>query len=207
MEISITRALSELKLLDKRINTAIQSSEFAGMAVGKKPVQGYFSDEDFNTRVQANWDSVNALIARRDAIKSAITLSNATQEVVVNGVTMTVAKAIDMKNSIGYKKLLLQKMKNDYTTVLVAVSRKNQDVDNKLEQQLAVLYGRDAKVTDTEREMVTKPYREEHEAKFHDPIKLRDKIEALESEIVGFESEVDFVLSESNTITKIVVPD
>jgi hypothetical protein len=205
MEYSITRSLAELKLLDKRIHNAIQVSEFGGMAVGKKPVQGYADNATFETKVQSNWDSVNDLIKRRNAIKSAIVLSNAKTLVNIAGVEMTVAEAIERKSSIVYDKALLNKLRNDYNIINNAVLRKNMEVEQKLEQQLAVLYGKDAKVSESERDMVTKPYREDHEAKIIDPIQLKDKIESLTEYIDSFESECDFILSESNTVTKIEV--
>lgn len=207
MEMSITRGLAELKLLNDRINKSIQSSEFAGMAIGKKPVQGYADQADFEKKVQSNHDSVNALIARRNAIKSAIVVSNATTNVTIAGNTMTVAEAIERKTSISYDRLLLNKMQRDYTIIMDAVTRKNLDVETKLDKQLETLYGRDAKISQEQIEMVTRPYKEENEAKFVDPLKLKEKIDKLSEEIDSFLNEVDFILSESNTVTKIVIPD
>ena len=40
-----------------------------------------------------------------------------------------------------------------------------------------------------------------------DPLKLLKSIETLEQEIMEFESNVDFVLSESNSITSIEIED
>lgn len=205
MEISITRALAELKLLDKRINSAIQGSEFAGMAIGKKPVQGYSDIATFEEKVVGNWDSVNSLIKRRNEMKSKIVLSNASTIVTIGGFEMTVAEAIERKASISYEQTLLNKLRNDHNIVMNAVLRKNMEVDQKLEAQLTVLYGKDKKVSVEDVDMVTKPYREEHEGKFVDPIQLKDKIEKLTKSIEDFLTEVDFVLSESNTVTKIEV--
>jgi hypothetical protein len=207
MEMSITRGLAELKLLNDRIYKAIQSSEFAGMAIGKKPVMGFADNAEFEQKVKGNYDSVQALIKRRNAIKSAIVVSNATTNVVITGKEMTVAEAIERKTSIAYEKQLLQKLQRDYTVVMDAITRKNLDVETKLDKQLEILFGRDAKISQEQIDTVTKPYKEENEAKFIDPLKLKEKIDQLSEEIDGFLSEVDFILSESNTTTKIEIED
>lgn len=207
MQISITRALSELKLLDKRINRAINESTFAGFVVGKKVMTGFQNVEEIEKRAKADYQSVNDLISRRNTIKSAIVVSNATTTVEIGGKAMTVAEAIERKTSIQYDYQLLNRMKQAYTKYVNHVENVNEEVKQRLDRHLETLYGKEGKVKAGENAELIKPFLEENEAKFIDPIKLKDKIEQLESDIEEFETEVDHILSESNTINKITIED
>lgn len=207
MEISITRGLAEIKLLEKRIQKEIAQSVFIGYAVGKKSVKGYDSIPEFEAKVKGSYQSVNDLIKRRDAIKSSIVKSNAMTEVTINGQTMTVAEAIERKTSIVFEKELLNKMVNELTNVNYQVQRRNDEVQEKLHDLLQTNFGKDSKAKSDEVDSITKPYLENNEAKVIDPLKLQSIIEELSNKLDAFESEVDFVLSESNTITKISIAD
>ena len=96
---SIHQALSELKLLDNRIERAISSGRFIGTKklVESKVSQTRTSVKEFNERAKADLDSVRALIERRSAIKSKIVASNATTKVIIGGTEYTVAEAIERK--------------------------------------------------------------------------------------------------------------
>lgn len=205
MEMTITRGLAELKLLDKRINRTVNESVLAGFTVGKKVMNGFTNVEEIEKRAKSDYQSIQDLIKRRNEIKSAIVVSNATTEVEIAGQKMTVAEAIERKTSIDYDKQLLAKLKQTYANIVNHVDRVNDDVKNRLDKQLEILYGKDGKNKASENEELTKVFKEDNEAKFIDPINLRDKIENLTAEIEDFESEVDFILSESNTITRIAV--
>ncbi|MCP4369761.1 MAG: hypothetical protein GY797_16855, partial [Deltaproteobacteria bacterium] len=114
MEMTISRALAELKLLDKRIRGTIEKGTFAGLAQGKKSITGYETNDEFIKTAKSSIQSAQDLIKRRQAIKSAIVNSNAKTEVTIADKKMSVAEAIERKSSIEYEKLLLQKLKTKY---------------------------------------------------------------------------------------------
>jgi hypothetical protein len=205
MEMSITRGLAELKLLDKRIEKAIYSTNYAGACVGKKPISSYASNEQFENEVKSAYQSVQDLIQRRQTIKSAIVDSNAKTVVKIGETEMTVAEAIERKSSIEYDKKLLGKLKSDYNNTLVQIERHNENVNNKLDKHLETIFGKDGKDKTAEMKAVSEAFKAENEAKLVDPLKIKEVIDKLEYEIDEFETEVDFVLSESNTITKITI--
>lgn len=207
MEITITRGLAELKLLDKRIQRAITEATLGGYLIGKKAMTGYQNAEEIEKRSVSDYQSINDLIKRRNIIKSAIVVSNATTIVEISGDKMTVAEAIERKSSIDYDKLLLNKLKQTYVNLVNYVDRVNQDVKERLDKHLEILYGKDGKIKATENEDLTKTFKEENEAKLIDALNLKDKIAKLETKIEDFESEVDFILSESNTIVKITIQE
>lgn len=207
MEMSITRGLSELKLLDKRIQKGINETTFITSAIGPKPVSGYTSTELYVETTERNYQSTIDLIKRRQKIKSLIVESNAKTMVTISGKGMTVAEAIERKTSIQYEKSLLEKMRRDYNHAVTQVESKNEEVQLRLEKLLEANFGKDSKVKDTEMEAISKPFKEQNEAKLVDPLKLKEKMDTLSKEIDEFECEVDFILSESNTITKINLVD
>lgn len=206
-KISITEALNELKLYDSKITKAINSAKFCGAAKKSSSKIGAITKEDFNERTKASYQSITDLISNRNTLKSAIVKSNATTEVIINNKTMTVAEAIERKNSIAYDEMLLSTMVAQYNATNLTVERENKRVDNKVDELLATLIGKDGdkKIDKATQEAVEIPYREKNEFELLDIIGLYNKITALESEIDGFKSEVDTKLSISNSITYIEV--
>lgn len=207
MKMSVTRALAELKLLDKRIHTVMNSAKFVDFSIGEKAVNGYASNKEYEDKVKSAYQSVKDLIKRRNDIKSAVVLSNAMTKVKIAAKEYTVAEAIERKTSIQYEEQLMQKMKNEYTKVTNSINRKNEEVKEELNRKLDALYGREAKTKVDENNELVKSYRHDNEAKMIDPLHIRSAYEKLEQDIDEFLSEVDFVLSTSNTLTEIEVPE
>ena len=208
MEMTITRGLAELKLLDSRIATTIGQAQFIDSkkksATKVTPTQ---TVEEFSEKAKSVYVSVEKLIANRKLIKSAIVASNANTTVEISGVTMTVADAIERKESVKYEQMFLNQMINNYNQAIAKTNRENEKVQAKLDELLVASFGKDGKgKTDaTEIEMISKPFLAQNEFEIVDVLKIKDKIDKLQFDIQGFVSEVDYVLSESNSITKISV--
>ncbi len=207
MQMSVTRGLAELKLLADRIEKTIEQSKYVALKNGDKPVNGYKNDDEFKGNAKSNYDSVMALIKRRQAIKSAIVQSNATTNVVIGGVTMTVAEAIERKGSISLEKQLLEELSDQYNSVLLAVQRENVKVQERLDKLVESSFGQNTKVRDDQYESIAKPFLEKNEASVVDPLDAKSIIAKLSASIAEFEAEVDFTLSTSNAITMITIPD
>lgn len=207
MKLTVAKALNELKLLDSRISRKINESILAGFTVGKKVMTGFNSVEEIEQRAKSDFQSVNDLIERRNKIKSAVVVSNATTSVEISGKIYTVAEAIELKTSIEYKKHLLNRMKNTYAQYVNHVDNTNQAVKNQLDRHLETLFGKEGKTKVSESDDIVKSYMEQNEAKFIDPINLKTAIEKLTNEIEEFESNVDYELNRSNVITEIEIED
>lgn len=209
MEMSITRALAELKLLDKRIRKSIGNSVFADMSQGKRPVTGYENNEQFVKSSKSHIQSAKDMIGRRQAIKSAIVRSNAETEIRIGDRKMTVAEAIERKTSVEYEKRLLKKLRNDYFTAKETVENKNAEVRQRLDALLESHFGKDTsqKVSESDVNTISKPYLEQNEWHLVCPPKTETLIRELEDEVHNFEFEINYILSESNTVTKIVIDD
>lgn len=206
-KISITEALNELKLYDSKINKAISSANFVGAAKKSSDKIGSILKNNYKSKAKASYQSITDLIANRNALKSAIVKSNATTEVVVNGKTMTVAEAIERKSSIDYENTLLETMQAQYKSATNTVDKENKRVDNKVDELLATLIGKDTdkKISAEDQEAIEKPYRAKNEFELVDELDIYDKILALQADIDGFLHEVDTRLTLANATTFIEI--
>ena len=209
-KISITRALTEIKHLSDIINRSTNQA-FVGIAKGKDSKKVSIdspttSVTDVETRLKGNLQSVLDLITRRDTLKRAVVLSNARTVVTINGKTMTVAEAIEQKASIAFKQNLLQSMRNQFVASRNKVDAANQKLLAEIDVAVQAAYANEkGKVDEEQYKAVATPRLNQSELSLIDPNKIEEKIAALETELNGFITEVDFVLSESNARTEIEV--
>jgi hypothetical protein len=198
---SITQALAELKLLDKRIQKALDHVEWAGVKTKSNPLD----TEKFARTARAEFQSFTDLVKRYDTIKRAVVLSNATTRVRVGTWEGTVAEAIEYKRSIFYKRCLLDAMKNQLLTVKGLFKEQQEAVDARLEKLLHSELGKDVKTSPETITALTNSFRENNKVELVDPLDLSVKALALEEDIEEFETNVDWVLSETNGKTLIEV--
>lgn len=207
MKISITRALAELKLLDERIQKEIRNGIFIDMRQKKFDKTTYTkkSIDEFEKDSKADYQSVNDLIARRNKIKSLVLNSNSNTKVKIGNLEMTVVEAIDMKTAIRYKETLLARLRGIRDQIHREIESNNIRMETALQQMLQQSYGSNQKVTEEQANGIRKPYVEANQIHIVDSIGIENEIKKLDSEIDSFKSEVDFVLSESNSRTEIEV--
>ena len=205
--ISITEALNELKLYDSKINKAIANAKLVSATKKSSDKVGVFGRDEFTERAKSSYQSVTDLIANRNALKSAIVKSNAVTEVTINEKVMTVAEAIERKNSIDYDVSLLNEMKRQYVTATDTVNKENKKVDNKVDELIATLVGKDSdkKLDKDAIEAVESPYRQKNEFELVDPIGIFDEMLKLEADIDGFRANCDITLAVANATTFIEV--
>lgn len=203
-KMSIHRALAELKTLDSRINGAISEAVFVTPNKASNKKIGGVDIEQHRRNIVGSYDKVVALVNRRNAIKTAIVMSNASTVVNVAGKAYTVAEAIERKNSIGYDQNLLQKMRIAYTQCVAKITQENELLDKKFEVFLSSLGGKD-QMKSEEVEAQRKLYYANNEWNLIDPLTLKEKIDKLSADVDDFYIEVDSVLSESNAVTFIEV--
>lgn len=200
-QMSITQALAELKLLDKRISKHIDNITWAEVSTVSKPVDA----EKLKTKAQAEFQSYMDLVKRRDSIKRAIVLSNASTRVKIATWEGTVAEAIEHKKSIQYKQNLLEVMKAQLLKAKNDFESQKNAVDMRLERLLQSELGKDVKTNPETITALSTSFRGNNKVELIDPLDLGAKISALESEVDSFETNVDWVLSEANGRTMISV--
>ena len=205
MDISITKALRELKTLDARILKKISETTFAASKKPKETIRGFKTINEFENEAKESLQSIKDLISRRKQIKKAIVESNAKTIVEVSGVKMTVADAIERKNFIEIEKSLLFKMNNDYGQSQVRVEENNELAQDRLDTQLNNMISKDGKTDLTAVEGYKKLFWESEETKLIDPINVKELTTKMAIDIDTFEDDVDVALSEINARTLITV--
>lgn len=205
-KMNVHKALCELKILDSRI--AKEVANFAPCGVTKAVAQrcGSVPVPDFIEDVRSKYDSINALISRRNAIKRAVTLSNAVAKVVIDGVEYTVAEAIEMKNH-GLENLnyLRHKIESCYADATYSIARGNNELDHKADEYIKSVAGGDKKVMPEEIQKMRDNYVEPQTLQLVDPLNSQKLISELSNEIDKFKAEVDSALSVSNAMTEIEI--
>lgn len=204
-EITITRALAELKLLDSRINKKTSETDFAYMVSKKNKFNTNFDILQINAK--SSFQSIMDLIKRRQILKSAIILSNSNTKVKLNGEEMTVAEVIECKQLVSLYKNLLTKLKQNRETVKTQIEKHNQQMELDLQKLLELNFGKssNSKTNTDDVENISKPFREQNKYEMLDCINIDSKIKEIEELVNKYETESNFVLSESNALTKIKV--
>ncbi len=201
--LSIARALVELKTLDSRINKLITNSNYIICKTKNKNYQ--LTEDDFKKQVESEFQSLNDLITRRDKVKNAIVISNSKTEVEVAGRKMTVSQAIEFKNTIQYKRAILETIKRQRQYATVESESHRQKVQQKIDDNIRIVCGKDVKPDATTIQTITESISKSDPIEVFDPMNLDKVIKELETEIEDFSANVDYVLSESNALTQIIV--
>lgn len=206
MAITITEALVKLKMFDKRINDAVSRLD-VGHVLNKSrsAPPNAKSDAEFLQNFDAGLQSVQALIANRNAIKGAIVLSNAQTKVKIGNVEMTVADAIERKTSVKHDKLLLQKLESTHASLnqqyTVALAKLEKDADEYVQKT----FGGVDKANAEEVAKSRQSWLALQQLRLVASDKIPDVVKAMRENIENFESNVDVALSVSNSTTHINV--
>jgi hypothetical protein len=206
--ISLTRALAEVKTLEDRIQKAILTAKFIDVVQGtaETPVDRAFrSKEELAARIQGDFQSIEALAARRAAMKAAITKANVVTLVKVGERTMTIADAVALKQALFLHQLLLDAMKQSQLQGTRQVEVLAKQLDEKIERLVQNSFQNVSKVSEEQFQSVKKPQAEAFEPKLLDPLRLNDKIRALESQLEDIQLNLDFALSEVNARTDVEI--
>lgn len=203
---TVHEALSELKRMDGRIQDAINDATFVATKThSSKQVNGK-DVEKFKDNARASYDKVNDLINRRNALKRAITLSNARTTLEINGKQYTVAEAIDMK-SCG---CLFTQLLIDTMTAQLNRANKNLDYNESKEFQkaaddyLVAMFGpKEAKIASDEIRKAREDFIAMKSIDIVDPLNISEKIQKLTDDVTAFISKCDSALSVSNALTTI----
>lgn len=202
---TIHRALAELKLIDARIEKAIQQVEPTGVMQKDKLVNGFFQKADFEKDVLAKYQSVTDLIERKNKIKSAIVAANGKTMVKVAGKEMTISDAITYKTVINVKQMLVDSLKNRHSKVKAKFITENEKVYSVALENAKIMIGKQGdervKPTDEDVKAIVEPFVKRNEFHLIDPLKVDELTVKLQEELDNFTAEVDAVLSEINAIT------
>lgn len=208
-KMSLTQALLEIKLIDKKINKKIKQSVFIDLYKKKQKENGtsikHLNIDEFEKEAKSNYDSIIALISRREKIKAELSKANAINIIKIGEKKYSISSAIELKKSILIKKNLVDVMRLQYIDVNNKLTSHNKNLNDQLHEMLLKNLGKETKVDSSEYEAVSKPLLEANELKIIDPLKLKKKYEEIENEIEEFESKVDCMISEANAKIEIEI--
>lgn len=207
-KMTVHRVLAELKTMDSRIENAIEASPYV-LAVKRsaEKING-MTVAELKQKLQSDYQKVSDLMRRRDAMKRALVLSNATTKVEIGGVEYTVAEAIDAKNhAVEMKRNLVNRMAACYQKAQYDINRYSGEAIEKAAEQYVLstinAQPKDAKMSiDSEAmQAVRKAYIENNTWDLIDPLNVVKIMEELRNEINKFTADVDAALSTSNALT------
>jgi len=200
---SITRSLVELKTLDEKITKL--TSEGLFMSFKTKSKNSGITEDEFSRTANESFVSLDRMIRKRDLIKNLILESNLVARVTIAGREMSVAAAIEFKNTIEYKSRLLEVLKRQRKTVLAEQEAHKVRLQAKIDDNIKIICGKekpDASVIETVTDGITKS----DPIEVFDPLNLEVLIRTMEEDVLNFRANVDFALSESNATTQITIP-
>jgi hypothetical protein len=204
-KMTIHRALSELKLIDARIEKAVQAVEPVGLMQNDKPVNGLYPKDAFEADTKAKFQSVTDLIDRKIKIKSSIVSVNGKTNVGVAGKSMTIADAITFKTVVLLKQSLVDALKVKYGKVKGKFLTENEKINAVALENAKIMIGKQGddkvKPTDDDVKAIVEPFVKRNEVHLVDPLGVESLIDKMQTEIDDFTAEVDAVLSEINAVT------
>jgi len=206
-EISLTRALAEVKFVTKRINNADKSKiQLVDISVGGRMSLSE-TGEKLASNAKANLDQFGDLIKLRNALKSAIIKANGTVTVEISGEVMTIAEAIDRKAFAATERAFYVGIMQNILRAYKTFEQTRVKVIGELNQKIESVIGRDTNKNSpdvaSEVDSITKLFLKNNEVKFEDPEDAKTKLESKIESIDAFLNEVDFTLSEINAKTLI----
>lgn len=209
-KMTVHKALAELKTMDDRIMKSIRDNTYV-LAVkhSAEKING-MTVKNFMDKMKSGYQKTTDLIARRDAMKRAVVLSNATTKVKVGDNEYTVAEAIEMKNhGMEFRSALLRQMNSAYVSAQTELNRNSgETLEKKAEKYVLDVINaqpKDSKMSVDSEAMkaLRKTYIENNTYDLVDPLDVAKIMEALDAEINEFNAEVDAALSVSNALTVI----
>ena len=212
-KMTITKALSELKVLGNRITAEIRSATFCNVSKHTMRTLNGKNITDVKAEMQGSYDKIVALINRNNAIKKAVNKANASTIVSIGGEQMTVAEAIYMKQTgIDYMKALLNTMTTQYTNTQSLLQNNNgEKLTRACEAYIVSLYGTNSSNNTISSEMVETinaaraKYIDENTFDLIEGIDTKKAIEDLKNKIDAFEAEVDVAITVANATTEIEI--
>lgn len=206
-EMTIHQALCELKTLDSRIAKATNYRFCIANKHANTKIKGQVID-NYIDEAKATYQQAQDLIKRREAIKKAVVLSNATTKIVVGDEEMTVAEAIEMKqNGIENWERLRSQLQSSFQIACNDCASNNENaLDDRADRYIQSMFGNtDMKNASAEMQKVRADFIAAQTYELVDPLGISEEIRKWTDKIDKFAVNVDSALSVSNALTKITI--
>ena len=206
---TVHEGLAELKILAARIEKELAQNVYVNTAKHSNTKIDGMSITDYTKAMKSSMQKVEDLIKRRNAIKRAITKSNAVTEVTINKdngdvVKMTVAELIEYRNvGIEFVNKFANTLSQQYKACTNTIKKTNDNLTEMADRYVTGLFGNKEGVQNDVIESARNSYIEANTIDLLDPNKVQDRIAELREEYDFFNTKVDAALSTSNAVTVI----
>lgn len=215
MEITIHRALSQLKTTQARIEDKFEKDIYVSSTIGKTNMAEGRPVDVVKREILANFDSMQQLLKNYQTLKLAIIRSNSgiTEEStniktgMVEGMELTVAEAIAIqKYVLPLESQFVRRLENQLNNAKRTIEMTNSQANTEITSVLEALSNKDSKNLDPSQvNTITEAYQQNKFRQLVDPLDLADKIRKLRDKLDALSVGVDAFLSESNAISHINV--
>lgn len=205
-KISLHRALSELKIIEDRINSKIEDFHLIDITKGEDGLIEGKTQKVFNDNARSINQSIDSLIDRKILLKTEINKANANTMLSIGGKSMSILEAIAYKDIIRLKQNKLKYISRQNSKALTNLDNYNEKVDNQALHLAENTVGKDKTPENIETiDSIMKAYKKANTYSLIDPLGIQDLISDLSDEIYNFNINIDAALSEVNAITLIEV--
>lgn len=208
-QITVTRALAQLKRLDHLLSMAYTQAKFSMVHVGVLATDTKLTDgstsytrTEADSLIQGSKDKVQSLYKQKIALKKAINESNSITTVEIDGVTYTVAELLILKSELDLKHHYLQHLRRNLAEARTMVTNTNASVEKEIQVlEKAMVESEDKEGT----QAIIDGIRLKKTASIYKEQDILKEIEEVTNYINKFEVDVDYNLSESNATTVLEV--
>ena len=203
VRMTVHEALCEVKTADKRIDKAIHDAKFLYVNRNSNTKIDGKDIDTVKSEIKSGYQKIRDLIRRTEAIKKAISLSNAQTLVTVSGKEMTVAEAIySLQHGTDSKRQLLESMTREYSNAQASIELRNgSSLEERVDRFISSTFGSKDKANNEEIKLATETFMKQNSYSLIDPLNIVKEVERLEEEISAFEVAVDSALQISNATT------
>lgn len=200
MEMSLHRIIAEIKSAEQKL-AVVSSGDFVFMA----PADNTQEIEEATKMSQSAFDKYNNLLSNLATLKAARNRANATTAVTIAGRKMTIDEALAQKAANAYRLLFLNTMRSQMTNGKTRVEAVQAQIETRIAQQVAAASQGTKKASDAEVEVFRSLAERNTKQKLVTFPGLTAKVEEIATFLEQFATEVDYVLSEANAMTKVEV--
>lgn len=203
VSLSLTRLLSEIKTTEERI---MKLPVIVGVAANStdRVAEENESVEEFKKTSQSRFDTWMSLSERLVKLRAARNKANATTYVTVCGKSVTMDEAIVMKSLLNLQKQALEGFKKQIGMVENFVTRADNEVKVAVDKAVAQSITSQT-LTEDQSKLFNDMYKKSLGKSMAIGESVKVGIKKLEDHITSFSAEIDYVLSEANSTTKVEV--
>ena len=201
-QISITRALTRVKVIEKQLEQLSYDKYVRSVLEQDKDKK---QSEDFKSESKSNFDKFNSLFDESVALQKAIRKSNEDTLVRISGKEMTVSEALILKSLIEHKQQLLSNIRDQNSNANNEIEKAESQIESKAQSFVQSLKTDIQSQIDDAMKVgrlsATKELRKVRLTGLNVEQILKEDLEFVQEFLV----EVDYVLSESNATTLIEI--